>query len=351
MKRVRRTFEWQGKRYYAEGSTPEEAERNRERMKLELQYGLRSTGGMTVAQLAELYMKTLENSRRNLTEKTIKQKQSLVDRIILPAFGSMPVRDVTQIHVLLFLNEQAEKYTSKHVDKIFNLLNGIFRLGVASHQCIINPCDNLEKPQGATERVRREATSLERELYLGHLIWLDMVILCGLRPGETANIRFCDIGEGWMYVDGTKNKNAKRYVPLPKWLHDRILDQPHTFDSEFVCQMRDNKRSRQWIRLKSELQLPDSDLEPYCFRHSYVTDLENCPGFSQAAIKKTVGHSLEGVTDRYTHSRKETCIQMLPHLEEYWRTQGIFSEISVTFVTETAENGGKRRKMIKRKQA
>ena len=347
MARVRRTFSWNGKRYYAEGSTALEAERARERMKMELEYGLRSDGDMKVSQLAELYMRTLETSRRNLTEKTIKQKKSIIERIILPEFGSMAARDVTQIHVMVFLNEQAKKYTQKHVDKISTLLDGIFKMGVASRQCSVNPCDNLERPQGATERPRREATKLERELYLGHLIWLDMVILCGLRPGETARVRYSDIGDGWMYVDGTKNKNAKRYVPLPAWLHDRILEQPHTFPNEYVCQMRDNKRSRQWIRLTESLGLPESDLEPYCFRHSYVTDLENCPGLSQAAIKKTVGHSLSGVTDRYTHSREETAISMLPHLYDYWKSQEFFEKISVTFVTETAQNDLKQPNLIK----
>lgn len=334
--RIKRTFTWNGTRYYAEGETVLEAERNRERMKMELEYGLRSDGNMTVAQLAAIYMKTIENSRKNLTEKTLKQKRSLIDRVILPVFGGMAARDVTQIHVIVFMNELAKKYTQAHVDRIFGLLKGIFRLGVASHQCTLNPCDNLERPQGAADGSRREATSLEREIYLGHLIWLDMVILCGLRPGETAHVRYSDIGDGYMYVDGTKNKNAKRFVPLPEWLRSRILAQPHMFDTEFVCQMRDNKRSRQWLRLVKEIGLPESDLEPYCFRHSYVTDLENCPGLSQAAIKKTVGHSLEGVTDRYTHNREETAKKMLPQLLAYWEESGVFKEVTVANATKKA---------------
>lgn len=338
MPRIRRTFEWQGKRYFVDGKTAEEAERNRDRAKMELQYGLRSSGGMTVKQLAEIYMKTLETSRRNLTEKTIKQKKSLIERLILPVFGGMYVRDVTQIHIIVFLNDMAEKYTQKHVDKIYSLLSGIFRLGVVSHQCTVNPCDNLEKPRGAVERPRREATNLERDLYLGHLIWLDMVILCGLRPGETARVKYSDIHDGCMYVDGTKNKNAKRWVPLPNWLRDRILAQPHDFPGEYVCQMRDNKRSRQWLRLKAELDLPETGLEPYCFRHSYITDLENCPGLSLAAIKTTAGHAMGGVTDRYTHSRQETAVKMLPELMDYWKSAGVFCGTVVTDVTKKRSN-------------
>ena len=339
MARVRRTFEWNGKRYYAEGATALEAERNRERMKMEFEYGLRAEGSMTVSTLADLYMNMIEKSRKNLSEKTLKQKRSLIERIIKPALGSMKVRDVTQIHIMALLDELAEKYTQKHVDKVFSLLRGIFSLGLVTMQCNIHPCLNLERPRGAQDRARREATSLERELCLGRLLWLDMVILCGLRPGETARVRYSDIGDGWMYVDGTKNKNAKRYVPLPDWLRDRILAQPHTFDNEYVCQMRDNKRSRQWLKLVKEIGLPESDLEPYCFRHSYVTDLENCPGLSQAAIKKIVGHSLEGVTDRYTHAREETDIDAGTHLMAYWKQKKLFPAVtSVTNVTKKAAN-------------
>lgn len=336
--RIRKSFTWNGKRYYAEGSTELEADRARERMKMELKMGLRADGGMTVSQLADLYMGMIEKSRRGLSEKTLKQKRSLIERIIKPALGSMPAKAVTQIHIMILLNELSDKYTQKHVDKVVTLLKGIFSLGLATMQCTVHPCLNLERPQGRSESPRREATSIERELYLGHYLWLDMVILCGLRPGETAQVRYCDIGDGWMYVDGTKNKNAKRYVPLPDWLRDRILAQPHTFDTEYVCKMRDNMRSRQWLRLVKKIKLPASDLEPYCFRHSYVTDLENCPGLSQAAIKRTVGHSLEGVTDRYTHSREETANQMLPDLLNYWRQNDLFRQVTVTSVTNVTQN-------------
>ena len=338
MARVRRTFEWNGKRYYAEGSTPIEAERARERMKMELEYGLRTTGSMTVNQLADLYVETLQNSNRDLRDVTVSQKISIINRVIRPEFGPMAASSVTQIHVLLLLNDIAQKYSQNHVDRVLSCLNGIFKLGVAAQQVRVNPCQDIEKPMGKRINIRREATSIERERCLGHLLWLDMVILCGLRPGETAVIRFSDIHEGYMQVEGTKKKNAKRYVPLPEWLRIRIMETPHVFENELVCSTRSNKRSREWTRLKKELSLPESDLEPYCFRHSYVTDLENCPGLSQAAIKRIIGHSLIGTTDRYTHSRVDTCLETLPLLEQYWTKLGIFRRVteqkSVTFVTE-----------------
>ena len=37
-----------------------------------------------------------------------------------------------------------------------------------------------------------------------------------------------------------------------------------------------------------------------------------------ANIKRIAGHFLEGMTDRYTHSRYEESVKVLPMLEKYW---------------------------------
>lgn len=324
-KRIRKTFTFNGVRYYAEGKTGTEAIANRERMKLELEYGLYASRSMTVNQLADLYIKTtLKNRAATQTEKTYKQKLFIIKNHILPAIGSMRVTDVTQVHILQLLAEIAPNYTQNRVNHTLYLLNGMFKLAIASKQCVINPCQDIEKPQGKTVNVRREATVQERNEIYGHQIWIDMVILCGVRPGETAQIRFCDIYNGYMYVDGTKNKNAKRYVPLPAELRARILAIPHDSDDEYVCRMKDNKRSKLWLRLMRDLDMTGTDLVPHCFRHSFVTDLENCPGLPMAAVKTIVGHSMPGVTDNYTHSRQDTCIEALPKLIEYWNRLGLF---------------------------
>mgnify|MGYP000955929587 FL=1 len=41
-----------------------------------------------------------------------------------------------------------------------------------------------------------------------------------------------------------------------------------------------------------------------------------------ANIKRIAGHSLEGMTDRYTHSRYEEAVKVLPMLEKYWNDNG-----------------------------
>lgn len=321
-KRIRRSFTYRGKRNFGEGDTVEKAIADRERIRYELEHAFHVVGDIRVDELARLYYLRLKN--KDMTEKTLAMKKSLLDRVIVPAIGSMRVSDVREIHIMMILDDIASRYTDQYVDKVLTLLNGMFKLARANHFISENPCVYIERPKSTPTKFRREATITERNAYAGHLLWLDLVIYCGLRPGETALIRFSDIHEeGYLYVDGTKNRNAKRYVPLPAFLCRKLLALPHTFPNELLFPMRDNKRSRQWLRLVKELGLPASDLEPYCFRHSYITDLQNCPGLSQAQIKKIAGHSVPGVTDRYTHSREQSAIAALPLLMDYWSNIGL----------------------------
>lgn len=343
--RPRRSFTFNGQRYWAEGKTVEEAEANKKLMKYQLKNGLYVDGDLTVAQLSELWLDQIQ--KRKTTDKTYKGKRSIVKNAINPIIGGVKVSQIKQIHVVQVLDDAAEKYSQGHLDKIYSALHGMFNLALANRFCVTDPCFALEKPQGQDNAIRREATVLERNTYIGYLLWLDMVILCGLRPGETSEIRFEDIHEGYMWVNGTKNANAKRFVPLPDGLRQEILSVPHTFGSEYVCRMRDNRRSREWLDLVNEIGMPESDLVPYCFRHSYVTDLENCPGLSQAAIKKIAGHKVEGITDRYTHSRPETCLEAFPLILAYWDKIGFQSGESVTMVTEVDEIGANSGKVKK----
>ncbi len=319
-KRIRRSFTYRGKRYFGEGDTVEKAIASRERIRYELEHSFHVVGDMRVEELANLYYLRLKN--KDITLKTLKMKRSIIDRFILPAIGTMRVSDVREIHIMMILDDLASRYTDQTLEKTMTILNGMFKLARANHFTSENPCMYIERPKGKSSSIRREATLDERLAYAGKLPWLDMVIYCGIRPGESGRVRFSDLHEGYMYVDGTKNRNAKRFVPLPEFLRLELLRLPHSFDNELLFPMRDNKRSREWLRLVKEVALPPSDLEPYCFRHSYITDLQNCPGLSQAQIKKIAGHSVPGITDRYTHNREESAIRALPLLLDYWNEIG-----------------------------
>lgn len=316
-KRIRKTFTHNGKRYFAEGRTLEEAIANRERMKWELEHGVHVGRFITVNELAELWYDRLD-AKTSITQKTIDGRKSVTNNYILPLIGGMRVANVKELHITMVLENAAKGHTKGHVKNVLAALRQLFRLALANDLCSKDPCEYVSCPDATPQKIRREATIIERNNYVGHMLWLDLVILCGLRPGETARVRYKDIGKGYLYVDGTKNKNAKRYVPLPESLRARLLIGNKGFGNEYICKLSANQRTRSFKKLQDTLKLPKSDLEPYCFRHSYVTDLAHIPGMTIANIKRIAGHSLEGMTDRYTHSRYEEAVKVLPMLEKYW---------------------------------
>jgi len=148
----------------------------------------------------------------------------------------MRINTVRELHISMILQRDVELgHSSEHVSRILQVCRDMFRIALANRIISSNPCEYVTLPERNSPVGRREATTLKRNLLYGHLIWLDMIMLCGLRSGETARIRFCDIDDRYMFVDGTKNKNTKRDIPLPKELRNRILSIPYTFDKEYVC--------------------------------------------------------------------------------------------------------------------
>ena len=82
------------------------------------------------------------------------------------------------------------------------------------------------------------------------------------------------------------------------------------------------------MRLVEEVRFLQSDLVPYCFRHTYVTDLGNVPGITLANLKRIVGHAIEGVTDRYTHIRADEAFKVLPaHLNSIGGTPVKYDQV------------------------
>ena len=152
--RPRRSFTFNGQRYWAEGKTVEEAEANKKLMKYQLKNGLYVDGDLTVAQLSELWLDQIQ--KRKITEKTYKGKRSIVKNAINPIIGGVKVSQIKQIHIVQVLDDAAEKYSQGHLDKIYSALHGMFNLALANRFCITDPCFALEKPQGQINAIRRE---------------------------------------------------------------------------------------------------------------------------------------------------------------------------------------------------
>ncbi|MBK5253996.1 MAG: tyrosine-type recombinase/integrase [Peptostreptococcaceae bacterium] len=123
-----------------------------------------------------------------------------------------------------------------------------------------------------------------------------------------------------LHIRGTKTKNADRIVPIPEALYHEL---PNIGPFEYLCRDSNGKQLTEytynnlWDGFKLQLAKQmggniikskvvginpiASDLTPYCFRHTYCTDLQSA-GVPINVARELMGHSTIELTSRiYTH--------------------------------------------------
>lgn len=201
-----------------------------------------------------------------------------------------------------------------------------------------NPAAKLIRP-AAEDGTHRAITDAERAVLLKvcetdehaskYGLWVKFMLYCGLRPDETARVlgKHIDVKNKKLYIDGTKSKAAKRFVPIPdKLIAELSALKPDPFKPVFTTRdgnsLTDSARRRRWqviIRAMNAAMgckthkgavLPpyrvSKDLVPYCLRHTYCTDLQ-AAGVPINIAKELMGHtSISMTANIYTHVSEES---------------------------------------------
>lgn len=328
--KVTKTFTFNGKRYYAYGSTLDEALEKKIAMKKALESSAIAKGGsMTVREWSKIAYSTF---KPNVSEEYMDQMKMRLEKHILPVIGSMSVNAVQYIHCQLILNNQAGMSNS-HITKIRQELTFLFDTARRNQMIIKNPADDLIKPNGYTNK-RRSLTDDERTHFLkcsdadpGYLLFL-LMLYCGCRPAEAIEAEYADItekaGVHFLHIRGTKTFNSDRIVPIPKELLSRLAPD----GSGVIARNGSNRKhsessyDRLTARLKRDMNISmgctvyrnqlippfplASDFVPYYFRHTYCTDLKK-KGVDLRIAKDLMGHAdIKTTANIYTHDDDET---------------------------------------------
>ena len=185
MKYVKKSFTFEGKRYYVYGRTAEEAEAKREKRKKELEKdGQRIRPGMEVRKWCRLWFDTYK--RGQVCEKQEQAYLRFLQQWIYPAIGGRRICDVTPIELQGMLNDMARQgYSREYVVKYRNVLQNVFRSAVGISLVVHDPTLNLVLPRCRDRAPRREATVEERkrilELAAGQEwgLYGRLLVLCG----------------------------------------------------------------------------------------------------------------------------------------------------------------------------
>lgn len=325
-KLLRKSFTFDGKRYYVSGYTNDELIEKVALKKKALEEGNIIINSNTL--LKDWAIQCIETYKTNQKEITYKSYMARVQHCIIEPLGNMKLKNIKPLHCQTILNSLSGKSKS-HINIVYQALNFILDKAVDNQLILTNPAKGITKPTG-TKNTRRVITDYERE----HIVKIAktdrrfylylLMLFCGCRPSEAAACMGKDIilvdNYPMLHIRGTKTTKADRYVPIPSELYEIIKETP---PFEYVaCYSTGNpisysNRSRLWEIFKRQLNLSMGcktyrnklippfpvapGLVPYCLRHTYCTDLAK-QGVDLRIAQKLMGHSSITLTANiYTH--------------------------------------------------
>lgn len=356
---VRKRWRENGILYEVSGKTEEEAIAKMLRKKADLAAGRINTN-MTVNAWSNVWLETYVQPR-GLTPKSYELYTCKLDNIILPAIGKYKLKDVNPTQLQRLLNTRAGRSASD-TGKLRMVIKAMFRQAYLDRLLPYDPAEGLQMPR-TTKGQHRSLTDEERAALLSvcameklggqrnnSSLWLQCILYCGLRPGETAALQWrnVDLNAGLLNIDSAKESGSKtikspktasgyRSVPIPD-IYLTLLKEAHKLrrpaPGDFVFPQRDGRTPQtdtsmraMWRTVKKYMDLElgakverikpegkrkhievivehalSDDIDLYCLRHTYCTDLQ-AAGVPINIAKELMGHSDISVTANiYTHS-------------------------------------------------
>lgn len=289
---------------------------------------------------ADKWMNTYKVGK--LRPKTLKGYNDKIKRHLLPAFGNIPITEITVEVIQAMLNDRKE-YSRKTLQEVLTLLRQILNSAVADKLIDTNPAADKRIYNPSTIRNERDALSFEEWQdvvnNLGKLkgfdrLYMAFVVFTGMRRGEVLGLRWEDIDivnnvihvqrnvthtSNAPIIGEPKTEKGKREIPiLPELLrylipvksngyiisHEEEPDKPITF-STF-----DNM----WTRIKGAIDLHGAT--SHVFRHTLGTILYEA-GTDIKTIQSIVGHADFSTTmNTYVHARNERKQEAMARISE-----------------------------------
>ena len=344
---VVKTRQIDGIRYKAYGRTEREALQKLDSIIFEVkQNGQKLDGNTTVRKWAKEWLEVYIDTR-DITKKSGAMYHEKLENYILPAIGSMKLKDVRETHLQRILNSADSSKSTAQKVKI--TMQAMFKKARKTRLILYDPAEELELPKAPTKK-RNPVTEYERKNILEVAEWhraglyVLLIMCCGLRNGEIIALQWKDIDlkAGVIHItkdleSGSKDniKEPKsdsgiRDVGIPEMLRSRLV-KPKDGDFQYVLlQPKGKKRHTEgslrclWNNFKRELDIhmgavvyrnqivkhcyevhplleTEEDwnaLVPYSLRHTYGTDQQRA-GVALNVTKYTMGHSDVSVTSKY----------------------------------------------------
>ena len=355
---IRKSFYFEGRRYWVRGESEEECFQHLFEKKQQVIEG-RTDSNITTKKWAEIWYSTYIEPR-DIIDSSRRMYRDKLTNIIIPMIGSTRLARVSPTQLQQLLNTRSG-YSASDTGKLRLVLRAMFRQAYENRLIPFDPAAGLQMPR-TTSGTHRSLTAEEQTALLAAAhrpafdgkpnnagLWVLCIYYCGLRPGETAALRWQDVDltTGTMHIRQAKEAQSRRIktpktnagvrdIPIPQIYLEQLRSAPHT--SEFVFTQRDGQTpltdssmKRMWqtikkymdleLGAKTELVKPKGrrkhtliitehalaeDLELYDLRHTYCTRLQE-KKIPVNIAKNLMGHAdITTTANIYTHATENS---------------------------------------------
>ena len=283
----------------------------------------------TFKEYTDRWMQTYKVGK--LRPKTLKGYESKLKVHLFPAFGDIPVNEITADGIQGFLNER-QKYSRKSLKEMRTILSQIMRSAVTDGLISSNPAADKRLYIPSDIQNERSALSLDEWKDIVHnldklsgfdKLYLAIVAYTGLRRGEALGLQWNDIDlatnvihvrrnvthtSNQPIIGSPKTEKGTRDVPIMRGLldvllplkesgyivsHDKTPDEPLTLTAF----------KNMWERIDSTIDLHGAT--SHVFRHTIGT-LLNDVGADPKTIQGVMGHAdISTTMNIYVHGRDD----------------------------------------------
>lgn len=332
------TFTYDGKRYYSYGKSQDEADRNAIKKRTLLEVGaIEKKSRVTVSEWAYKWLGDYKDGA--VSDAWYKQTKGIMQNHILDSIGDKLIKNVTAADIHRLMNSKRH-FSESHQRKIAQILLQILSSAEENGIIVKVPIRRIKVASGRSGTASRTITDEERSLtlitadkYPDEGLFFLIMLFCGLRPQEVARLQMGDYDKKDRIIrvrrarkaDGTvgepKSNSGNRDIPVPDYLAER-LDKLNKKSNEPIVTsyqgrpLTKTSQKRLWHKFKRKMDIENGaklyrhsvtqttladDLHPYCYRHTYCTDLQDA-GVPITVAQRLMGHSDIKVTAQiYTH--------------------------------------------------
>jgi integrase len=332
-------------------ATKEEAKSARDKARTESRTGIFvSPTKITVREHFEAWW---EIKKEKVKPTTAENYRFLLDRYILPKFGSELLKDLSSVRIEKMLIELIQNHSESTVRLVSIVLSQGLDRAVKDRLLPLNPAKGIERPKGK-KRTVTPYTSSELKTLLGELedhrlfAFFRVLAYTGARRGEVLALRWSDlefenatltisknrtrIGKTVIEQESTKGGDGRRTVQLgaetlkllkdhrKRQLQERIKAGSLWQDSNFIFTQENglpldpSTPYQLFKRIAKKLGLRSESL--HSIRHLHATELLNA-GVGIHEVKEQLGHSDISTTLRiYAHIRPEQKQELADRFEK-----------------------------------